>query len=77
MSGRHRPEAARSELRGELCGSAHPERPEVLCDRHSPCLGRHSSVVEQVSWEGRPVPSRRSRTVEMTRIANDAARSDR
>lgn len=70
----HRAEDHRSELRGDLCEAAHPDRPEVLCDRHRPCFGRHSNVAHQVSWPGVAVPNNRSRTVEMIRIANETAR---
>lgn len=74
MSGAHRADERRSELRGETCGSVHPEQHEVVCDKHLPCFGKHSSVAHQTSWDGRPVPNRKSRTIEMTRIANESSR---
>lgn len=77
MTGRHRAERARSELRGELCGETHPEREEVRCDKHAPCWGDHSNVEHMTVWPGRPVPSRRPRTVEMAGIANRTARNRR
>jgi len=71
---RHRAEDHRSELRGDLCETPHPDRPGVLCDKHRPCFGYHANIAQMVNWPGVSVPNNRSRTVEMTRIANETAR---
>lgn len=40
-----------------ICGTPHPERPEVPCDKRSPCYGHHRNVEHDLTWPGTPPPA--------------------
>ena len=40
------------------CASAHPERPDVTCDKSVPCYGYHANATAPASWPGNPLPER-------------------
>lgn len=40
----------------ETCGEPHPSRPEVTCEKPTPCYDVHYSLTAQIDWDGPPSP---------------------
>lgn len=40
------------------CGSPNPDKPEMLCDKRTPCWGYHASGT--VTWDGNQLPTKTS-----------------
>lgn len=38
------------------CDHAHPEHPDVRCDKDTPCYGYHANAPANSIWPGEPVP---------------------
>jgi hypothetical protein len=57
----------------DLCGKAHPDRPEVTCDKDIPCWGFHANVRADVEWDGLPLPTKETKeqAKERLRVARD------
>lgn len=62
------------------CSEPHPSRPDVLCDKSSPCFGYHANALVGESWPGNPLPVREelekkgSRKGQLALIAQRATR---
>lgn len=38
------------------CQQPHPEHPQVLCDKDTPCYGYHANAQDKAVWPGTPLP---------------------
>lgn len=61
----------------EPCGEAHPEQPDVECDKAKPCWGSHSNVTAKLVWPGTPLPTKKRSAARVAEIASRAERGSR
>jgi hypothetical protein len=40
------------------CDQPHPLRPDIWCDKDSPCYGYHANAPHGLVWPGAPLPER-------------------
>lgn len=56
----------------EVCGEAHPERPDLACDKDTHPFGAHLHITSGTTWEGLPVPApsrRKGKRGDASRVA--------